>query len=66
MNHLQQKPGHDSIRLLVPDTVFFHHGDTKFMVYNKKNREYKFVRESFKLTNNVLKDFFRGRKRRNE
>ncbi len=66
MNHLKPKLHHNSIRLLVPDTVFFHHGETKFLVYNKKDREYNYIKESHKLTNNVLKEFFKERKRKNE
>lgn len=66
MSNLKPKPHHKSIKLLVPDTVFFHNGVTKFLVHNKKDREYNYIKARHKLTNNELKDFFQERKRKNE
>ena len=54
---------------MVPDTVFFDRGHAAYLVYNKKDRQYNYIRreeESHKLTRNELKDFFEGRKRRKE
>jgi len=66
MKNLKPKAHHTCIKLMVPDTIFFHNGQAKFLVHNKKDREYNFVKARHKLTNNELSDFFIERKRKNE
>ena len=44
MKNLKPKAHHTCIKLMVPDTIFFHNGQAKFLVHNKKDREYNFVK----------------------
>mgnify|MGYP003389540079 CR=1 FL=1 len=44
MDKLKPKPHFKSLKLMIPDTVFYHRGNAKFMVYNAKNREFIYVK----------------------
>lgn len=43
MKNLRPKSNKFCVKLMVPDTVFFQYGNPKFLVYNKKDRDYKFI-----------------------
>jgi len=66
MRNLKPKSHQKSLKLMVPDTVFFQKGQPKFLVHNKRDREFNYVTKRHKLVSDSLKDFFNERKRKGE